>query len=121
MVTDFWQIPDYFGRIPAGPQSRAAELGSAAVFYGSFGLLDPKMPFEAAAFRRYLGWRGIGGLAGGAGVSMGIGILIAASLGLIFDPAHKVDDWGMDDYQGKPYGDPFSETLDDPSGAYDPW
>jgi len=110
MVTDFWDIPDIFGRTPAGPQSRAAEFGSAAVFYGSLGLLDPKMPFEAAAWRAWLTRRGIGGgIAAGVGMSTGVGILIAASVGLIFDPAHKVEDFGFDDYHGKPYGDPFAD------------
>ena len=72
----------------------------ALAYYGSFGLLDPKMPFEAVALRRALGWTGYTGLMMAAGVSMSMGIAMAAVIGWAFDPMHKreggVDDWDLD-------------------------
>ncbi len=71
----------------------------ALAYYGSFGLLDPKMPFEAFALRRTLGWAGYTGLMAAAGVSMGASIASAALVGWAFDPMHRreggVDDWSF--------------------------
>lgn len=83
---------------------------AAFLYYGSFGLLDPKMPFEAVAIGggQFLDDAGfafvaptLGGFVRGAGVSMLAGFLIVGSIGYVFDPDHRreggVDDW--DDVQ----------------------
>jgi hypothetical protein len=69
----------------------------AFVYYGSFGLLDPKMPIEAFAIRRTLGMTGVRGLLAGAGISSGGGIAAAAVVGWLLDPAHKREG-GLDDF-----------------------
>ncbi len=61
----------------------------AFVYYGSFGLLDPKMPFEAYGYKRAFGLVGWRGLAIGAGISMSSGFLLAGTVGYIFDPADR--------------------------------
>lgn len=63
------------------------EHADAFLYYASFGLLDPKMPLEAVAIRKTMGWLGWRGLLAGAGVSMSMGM---AGVGLVlyaFDPA----------------------------------
>jgi hypothetical protein len=101
MVTDFWDMPEIIGRSSPGNPSRAAEFANAAVYYGSFGLLDPKMPFEAAALRR-AGWP----IWAGAGLSVSAGFAIAALSGLIFDPHDKVSDWPPSSSYGDPHNAP---------------
>lgn len=62
---------------------------AALAFYGSFGLADPKMPFEAVAIKRSLGLVGLTGLMIGAGISMSAGIATAALIGWTIDPMDK--------------------------------
>ena len=72
----------------------------ALVYYGSFGLLDPKMPFEAFTIKRTLGLVGTRGFLLAAGMSMSGGIAMAAVAGWAIDPMHKreggFDDWDID-------------------------
>jgi len=65
------------------------EHADAALYYGSFGLLDPKMPFEAFAIKRAKGWLGVRGLAMGGATSMAAGFVLAAIVGWAFDPADR--------------------------------
>ncbi len=61
------------------------EHADAILYYGAFGLLDPKMPFEAFAYRKALNVT----LLAGAGISMSSGVAVAAAVGWAFDPADK--------------------------------
>lgn len=62
---------------------------SAAVYYGSYGLLDPKMPFEAFAIRRGMGKSGFVWLLAAAGISMSFGFGTALAIGWLVDPMDK--------------------------------
>ena len=65
-------------------------IADAAVYYGSFAILDPKAPFvDAPATARAIGLRGISGYFLGYGVSILIGAITAAAFGVAVDPHHR--------------------------------
>lgn len=71
----------------------------AFLYYGSLGLVDPKMPLEAYVLgggkptdiRTLSGWRNLGvrGFARGAASSIGMATVGTGLLGLVFDPMDK--------------------------------
>ncbi len=65
------------------------EYASAGLYYGSFGLLDPKMPIEAYGYKKLFNWAGWKGYLKGAGLSMSGGFVLAGVVGLVFDPADR--------------------------------
>ncbi len=66
-----------------------SEHADSILYYGTFGLLDPKMPFEAYGYKKAFGFVGFRGLMFAAGLSMGGGFLLAATLGYMFDPMDR--------------------------------
>ena len=84
-IPDEWRSPI----IPSGHTGSVQEHADAVLYYGSFGLLDPKMPFEAFAIKKAAGWLGFRGLAMGGAVSMLGGVAVAGAVGWAFDPADR--------------------------------
>ena len=77
------------------------------LYYGTGGLLDPKMPVEAYVFGRgstqgittRAGWSSLGfrGFALGASASLSLAVLGAGFVGAIFDPL-SYNEGGVDDF-----------------------
>lgn len=89
---------------------------SSFFYYGSFGLLDPKMPAEARGYQKLFklaGWRGF---TIGAGISMAGGFLLAGTLGWAFDPADRreggIVEWESYQEHVDPHVQDFSRGLD---------
>ena len=88
-------------------RNRGKRFNQRFLFYGSGGLLDPKMPAEAYAFGRgstagiftAAGWRSLGirGFAYGAASSISFAVLGAGLIGAVFDPL-EYNEGGLDDY-----------------------
>ncbi len=84
-----------------------ADFGERFAYYGSAGLLDPKMPVEAYVLRTgstrgiltRAGWAAVGlrGFAIGAGLSMGMAVVGLGIAGAVFDP-FDVNEGGLDEY-----------------------
>lgn len=95
-----WEVDHLFR-----PESR--DTASGIAFYASAGILDPKAPFvdvPIVARAAQVGyWYAYG---------LQLPFAIAGSLliGLTFDPAHKFDNWGVDEVWHHSYDDDYWNT-----------